>query len=316
MTVAHEASAQLPLVVVSLDLELRWGMHDRLGLDFDGYRENIENVALVVPALLRLFLERGIHATWAYVGALGCADWNEYFRRAPVPPTYRNPSLAVKPEYAELDPTGRLHFAPELLAQVAATAGQELGTHTFSHLFVREPGVTIADLLLDLQAAAALGEEKFGGAPLSLVFPRNQCAYLEALDTAGVRIWRQNQMSWYYNCNEQDSNTLIPRALRLLEDLSPLVRRSYPQVPGMTRASLFVRYSLPPLAWRLHLARIAAELEQLPAGYALHLWWHPHNLGRNLHNSLDRAEQIADLIALHLAKGRLASKNMKELLAP
>ena len=59
-----------PSVVISLDFELRWGMHDRLGTNYDAYRENLENVREIVPALLKLFSEHKIRVTWACVGAL------------------------------------------------------------------------------------------------------------------------------------------------------------------------------------------------------------------------------------------------------
>ena len=100
------------LVVVSLDFELRWGIHDVYGLDFDAYRQNIEQVRHAVPALVTLLVEHGICATWATVGAIGCLSWDEYFKRAPAPPRYIRSCLAIDPRYAELDPDGTLHFAP------------------------------------------------------------------------------------------------------------------------------------------------------------------------------------------------------------
>src|SRR5439155_19397017 len=167
-----------PSVVISLDFELRWGMHDRFGFSLDAYRENLENIHEVVPALLKLFSAREIRATWAAVGALACRDWSEYFGRAPEPPKYHDTSLAVDPRYADVDPEGRLHFAPELVRTIHATPGQELGTHTFSHILMREPGVTADDVRADLYAVAQLSQDRFGAPPVSLVFPCNQVAFL------------------------------------------------------------------------------------------------------------------------------------------
>ena len=53
-----------PRVVWSMDFELRWGLHDRLGLDFDAYRANLEGARQAVPELLGLFVQRGVRATW------------------------------------------------------------------------------------------------------------------------------------------------------------------------------------------------------------------------------------------------------------
>ena len=114
-----------PKTVWSLDFELRWGMHDLLGLDRDRYRKNLEGAREAVPQLLQLFTWRGVRATWATVGALACQSWDDYFRRAPAPPHYADKRLAVDPRYADLDPDGVLHFAPDLVAQVAETEGQD-----------------------------------------------------------------------------------------------------------------------------------------------------------------------------------------------
>src|SRR6476646_977032 len=125
-------------VVLSLDFELRWGVHDVCGLDADADRENLEAEREVIPTLLRLFTGHRLRATWAAVGAIGCKSWDDYFSRAPRAPKYANSAFAVKPQYADLDPQGLLHFAPDLMQAILDTPGQALGTHTFSHLFLRE----------------------------------------------------------------------------------------------------------------------------------------------------------------------------------
>jgi hypothetical protein len=98
-----------------------------------------------VPALLTLFGSDEICATWATVGALGCEGSDECFTRAPRAPNYRNMAFAVKPDYADLDTTRELHFAPDLLRQIVSASGQELASHTFSHLCLREEGIAADD---------------------------------------------------------------------------------------------------------------------------------------------------------------------------
>src|SRR5688572_29920047 len=110
--VSMSASTPTPAGIVSLDFEMRRGVNDAYGSDIDAYRENLTRVRDAVPALLKLFAGHDIRATWVAVGALGCANWNEYFERAPEPPNYENGVLRIKHEYADLDPEGELHFAP------------------------------------------------------------------------------------------------------------------------------------------------------------------------------------------------------------
>lgn len=310
-------NASLPSIVISLDLELRWGMHDKLGLNLDAYRENLEGVRYVVPELLKLLLARNIRATWASVGALGCRDWTEYLNRAPKPPKYHNSSLAISPRYAELDPEGYLHFAPELLQAVYRTPGQELGTHTFSHIYMREPGVTAEDFRADLSAVSLLWRERFGTPPKSLVFPKNQYAFLSVVRASSARVWRGNETPWYYNCNEASTNLLFPRACRLLDSLNPFVRRASPLAGDsalfMTRASLFLRTNLPRAAWALHVSRIRTELNALRSGEIFHIWFHPHNLGKDTNVRLARVEEVIDVIAEKCTCNLLASRSMADL---
>lgn len=310
MSKKHQST---PCVVISLDFELRWGVHDRLGLKIDEYRSNIENVRVVVPALLKLFTERGIHATWAYVGAIGCAGWNEYFERAPSPPKYANAHLAFNPRFADIDPNGRLYFAPELVEEIRRSRGQELGTHTFSHVYAREPGFTASDLKSDLHAASKIGIEKFGGPPISLVFPRNQIAWLPILGQMGIGIYRSNQSGWCYDATQSRDNTISARGGRLLGDLNPYRSSLADMQSEVSQASLFVRFDLPYLGWVLHFERMRREIDRMKYGQVFHLWWHPHNLGGNLSKSFERARRIADLIGEGIIRGRLKSRNMREV---
>ena len=290
-------------------------MHDSCGLDLNANRDNLERVREVVPALLRLFRSYEIRATWATVGAIGCTDWEEYFRRAPQPPDYKSVSLKVKPEYAALDPDGRLHFAPHLIEQIVGTPGQELGSHTFSHLYLREEGITAQDVAADLAAASALFRERFGVEPVSLVFPRNQAAFTETVSAAGIKIWRGNPGPWYYECEDSRHNGPLPRAMKLLDGINPLRRQAAPLQGDMTRATMFLRLGLPPLLWAAHRKRIENELNALRSGEIFHLWFHPHNVSPDMTLHLARVEQALELISQARERGTLTSRTMADLLA-
>ena len=303
-----------PRVVISLDLELRWGMYDRLNLNRDAYRSNLMQAKHeVIPALLKLFRARNIRATWATVGAVACRDWNEYFARAPKSPAYYDPTLQIDERFAALDPEGHLHFAPELVRNVHATPGQDLGTHTFSHILMREPGVEAEDVRADLEAVAHLWRDRFGAGPVSLVFPRNQVAFLPVAEACGIRIWRGTEPGWYYDANEAKTNRVVPRVLRLLDAVNPLVRHATPALSHMTRASIFLRTNLPAPLWGLHYSRIRNELACLRTPNIYHIWWHPHNLGADTTKRLARVAQVLDLIGEKAQRGQVESKNMRDL---
>ncbi len=303
----------LPRVVISLDFELRWGTHDRSGTRLDVIGPRLDRVREAVPALLQIFSARSIRVTWAAVGALACSNWSEYFARAPLPPKYRDAALALDPRDAERDPDGRLHFAADLLHAVHRTPGQDLGTHTFAHILMREPGVTADDVTADLKAVSDLWQERFDAPPVSLVFPRNQVAFLALVRSCGIRMWRGNEPGWYYDRNERSTNRPAPRFRRLLDAVNPFVRHATAPEGDMTRASLFLRTNLPAGLWALHHTRIRNELDSLRPHQVFHLWWHPDNLGVDTRTRLARVEQVVDLVAERCVRGRVLSCNMRDL---
>jgi len=307
---------EYPTVVISIDFEMRWGVHDIYALDFDGYRKNLENCRDVVIVTLQLLIERNLRATWATVGALGMDDWDDYYSFAPPPPAYSDPRLAVCHEYADMDPEGIFHFAPDLIRNIVNSEGQDLGSHSFSHLYFQEPGITKEDFLLDMAAVEKLWRERFGVIPVSLVFPRNQSGFLEELDLTSIKIWRGNESAWFYNNNTHSNNSLYPRLLRFSDSLNPFTNRISRLENKMVRASMFIRFSLPEPLWRLQLIKLKNELNSLSAGDVSHIWWHPHNLGFDLKTGVFRLTQVLDLIAEKCSSKNIVSKNMQDISGP
>jgi len=297
-------------VAISIDLEMRWGMHDRLGLDMNAYRANLEAGRAAVPEILRILGERGLKATWAAVGALACTGWDEYFARAPAPPSYEAGELAIDARYADLDPDGTLHFLPAELGLIANSQGVDLGTHTFSHIFMLEPGITAHDVAGDLEAVRRLWTDRFGRAPVSLVFPRNQPNFLDVVAQAGIRVWRGNPLPWYYNRFASRHQDIVSRGLRFADALIPLAHTASAIDGRDCRASAFVRFDLPHALWGFHLNRLCRALDGMAPGEVFHLWFHEHNLGPALGHGLARLAEVCDLIAGRCAAGRLRSANM------
>jgi hypothetical protein len=288
-------------VVVSLDFELRWGMYDALGDDPARYRRPLLGVREVVPRLLEWLAKNRVPATWATVGALACAGWDEFESRAPPSPAYTAPSLRRTPEYHRVDPSGELHFAPDLVALVRATPGQELGSHTFAHVFMHEPGFTREDAEADADAVAALFVDRWGERPVSFVFPRNQVRFTDVLAARGVRVWRENPRAFFWRERKGAEQSRALRALRLVDALGPLGRRTYPEAEH--RASHFLRLSLPTPLWRLHVRRLARDAARLREGEVLHLWSHPHNLGDDPPLRVARFAEALDRVRSSLPAG-------------
>jgi hypothetical protein len=81
----------------------------------------------------------------------------------------------------------------------------------------------------------------------------------------------------------------------------------------MTRASLFLRLSLPDALWRAHVRRIRKELRSLRPGEVFHIWFHPDNLGQDTELRLSRVEQVLELVASSCDRGEVQSCAMEDL---
>jgi peptidoglycan/xylan/chitin deacetylase (PgdA/CDA1 family) len=292
------------VLVISLDFELHWGVHDRLGLA--QYRRNLLGVRRAVPELLQTFASFGIRATWAIVGMLLCEGRRELLDALPERrPSYADRRLSAYRLLADVGDDERddpLHFAPSLGRLIAAAPGQEVGTHTFAHYYCLEPGQSLAEFRADLEAAVRITRAKLGVTPRSLVFPRNQVAVpcVEVLRELGFVCYRGNPRAWAYRARPDADESPMRRAVRLLDAYVPLtgghstaLRAS--AVPVDVPASRYLRphaaaaRAIEPLRVR----RITADLrEAARRGRLYHLWWHPHDFGARLGENLGVLRQI------------------------
>jgi hypothetical protein len=96
-------------------------------------------------------------------------------------------------------------------------------------------------------------------------------------------------------------NGKIVRGFRLLDSILPVSRNlSYQSLPVLegandVRASRFLRpyNSRFPLYSKLHQHRIKSEMEYAAkSGSVYHLWWHPHNMGRDIPSSMEQIDVL------------------------
>ena len=311
--------------IISLDFELHWGVSDHRTVE--SYYENLKNTPAVVEKLLELFAQRHIHATWATVGMLFCHNKNELnaFVPANLRPSYVHDRLS---NYKVAETAGRneledpFHYANSLIKKIITTPGQELATHTFSHYYCLEPGQVADQFYADILAAIKITSRE-GVQPISIVFPRNQYndAYLDKCRQAGIKAYRGNLSSWLYRAEAKSSESRIKRLFRLADSylpvsgyrlVTPQISNSMLNIPG----SCFLRpynRKLSGLEW-MRLRRIKNEMTKAAEkGMTYHLWWHPHNFGKNMQQNF----QILDSVLAHFEslseKFGMESLNMKEV---
>ena len=141
--------------VISLDFELFWGVSDVRTIR--DYGANVLGVRDALPRMLQLFRSRAIHATWATVGMLMCADDREWNTIRPrVMPGYQDQRLSSYRLVELTKAHPRLFFARDLVNRIVDTPGQEIATHTYSHFYCNEAGATPPQFEADLDCAIEL----------------------------------------------------------------------------------------------------------------------------------------------------------------
>jgi peptidoglycan/xylan/chitin deacetylase (PgdA/CDA1 family) len=300
-----------PLLVISLDFELYWGMFDKVTLE--QYGENIRGVHTAIPEILTLFKENGIHATWATVGMLMQENKSELEALLPNPelrPKYADMSVSSYAhiqntsigEHASGDP---YHYGAHLVEKIIETPFQELASHTFSHYYCLDGGENGEAIFAADCDAFARAAFKFNRPITSIVFPRNQ-ANAEALNVCkaqGFTSYRGTPHHFLYTGKkEKEQTSPLLRMLRLLDayiNLSGHHTFTLESAKGSILTNIAGSRFLRPYSKTLRLleplriARIKNSMTHAAKNnQVFHLWWHPHNFGIN------RKENLAALLEL------------------
>ncbi|MEN8880395.1 MAG: polysaccharide deacetylase family protein [Polaribacter sp.] len=288
--------------IVSLDFELFWGVSESKTIN--KYGNNIYNTHEVVIEMLKLFKKYDIEATWATVGFLFFDDiksLKDYIKKNKIQKiNYENESLnnfCLLSKFADLDK--KYLFALDLVHKIIESKGQELASHTFSHMYTLENGVTLKDIEIDIDVMAKLFKQ-FGLSLDSIVFPRNQYSkdVLNLLENTEIKTFRGNQNSYLYKPSLNQN--LLKRFLRLLDSYLNISGYNHSIIKKHNNildisASRFLRpYSNKfRLFEKLRLYRIKKEMTiSAKKGLNYHLWWHPHNFGFNSNKNLSFLEEI------------------------
>lgn len=294
--------------VISLDFEIHWGVRDHVALD-SVYRKNLLGVRQVVPALLKLFEEYKIAATWATVGFLFAESKAELESFKPnALPDYRNKNLfPYDEEIGENEADDVFHYAPSLIKLIGETARQEIATHTFSHYYCLDSGQNKEAFAADLDSAVKIAAAR-GIHLKSIVFPRNQYnpEYEDVLLRHGINCFRGNQTAWMYQVFEEKHQSLPRKAARLIDSHIPLAgahtidwsevwQRKIANVP----ASFFLR----PVKEKrgrfdeMRLRRLRRGIKYAAENRRIfHLWWHPHNFGAAVDPNIAFLSEILDCV--------------------
>lgn len=260
-------------VVISVDAELAWGFHDREVPPQD----RIEAGRRGWLALLSLFDEFGVPATWAVVGHLFLADCDGAHPEHPAPIGWFDHERGSGRMSAEV------RYGPDLIAAlIEAEAAHDVGSHTFSHVEMGDPRTTRELARAEVASSLEVGLQK-GLDPVSFVFPRNNVGHRDVLAAYGFECYR--------GVRPEDGSAL-PGPMRKLSEATvgdppPLVTPSVDEY-GLVNvpASLFLfgfegvaRSCVEPIIGDPIVRQAKRGIDAAAASDGVfHVWLHPNNL--------------------------------------
>lgn len=276
-------------LVISIDLELAWGVWDKLTSAQLTAAESEERP--ICAALLALFDRHQVPATWAMVAAL------------------------LDPENAAGRPGKKASwYAPDIVEQVAASkVGHEIGSHGGRHIYFN--AIDKAAARADLEFARAI-HRAHGLAFKSLVFPRNAVGHLDALAEAGIATYRGPDLQWFPAF--AGPARVVTRAANLADKLLPIAPRTGEprghgrliELPGsmlLLGRNGLRRFALPAVTRRKLAMGLARAAE---SGGVFHFWFHPSNFYVRRQEQLDTVDWFLARAADAAGRGEIEIATM------
>ena len=314
-----------PLFLISLDFELHWGVSYRLTVE--QYKKNLDGTRDGINKTLQVFNENNIHVTWATVGFLFFDNKTELLKNVPK----KLPHFAHKKfsNYELLNEIGNneeadpYHFGWNVLKNIKEYKNQEIATHTFSHLYCLEDGITANDFRQDLLTAIEVGKQK-GIKIESIVFPRNQFneEHTAICKELGI-IYRSNPDGYFYKGTKTEDQNIFIKGFRFIDSFINILGHTDFSLQECNnndvlnvKGSRFLRPFSNKFKFleNLKIKRIFAEMTNAAKnGNAYHLWWHPHNFGVHTNDNILNLQKIISHFKFLEKKYNMKSCCMNEI---
>jgi peptidoglycan/xylan/chitin deacetylase (PgdA/CDA1 family) len=294
---------------LSFDFELVWGSRDLVGDVAELRRCSRVTREEVFPALLDMLQAHDAVATWATVGHL-FLEREESPGRGLVPPDH---TWLTAPWFDGV-PAGTEAEHPEFYGRSLVLrlrdAGQEIGSHSFSHPIFGDPGCSRECAESDLARCVAEAEA-LGIQLRSFVFPRNVAGHVGALAKYGFTCWRGVEPAWFHR-------PALPRSVGRLGHLGSVAVAATPPAVMPTRDihgmwNIPASASILPVDGVRRLIPLSQRVRRCQRGIdravrerrIFHLYTHPINLATAPRPMLDALDEVLAYAAKRRAAGDL-----------
>ena len=271
MRISAQSLLDKPVFVISLDVELLWGLiHEDAKSCITLLINDPQNGRGAIDFLLSVFEKYDIPATWAIVGHLflDSCEGKEGVAHKGMP--------RPKEDWYSVDPCTDVHSAPlyygsDIIEKVLSSPiKHDIGYHSFSHPLFTECRREVAQAEVEIGIKLA---QRFGIVLKSFVFPRNQVAYVDILRGNGFQIYRgATQRHW--NSGQSFPKRCLSGGIDkiIASPVMPLWEDGIWQIPG---SMLFYDSQIP--FSLLPRARLGIE-RAIWGNKVFHIFLHPHNL--------------------------------------
>jgi hypothetical protein len=279
--------------------------------------------------MLKLFQEFNIHVTWATVGLLFFDKKEEVLQNLPsILPHYRHKKYSPIPhvysigENEQADP---YHYAISLIRLISSYPHQEIASHSFLHYYCLEDGQTLHSFESDLDKSIEVAK-KNGFDTKSYVFCRNQKnnLYLPSLLQRGVIGYRGGENHFVYSARDKNNGDSIPR--KLIRFLDAYVNITGDHTYNLKKINVSPPYNIPSSRYLRPYSSLLSFLEPFKKrrikkamlhaakhNELFHIWWHPHNFGKNVDQNISTLREILVYYKELHEKYGMISQNMAEL---
>ena len=317
-----EGALKKGALVLSIDTELAWGaVHHGSAPEAYPHWRDYDRVRPAVDRLLAAMDRYDISCTWAVVGHL-MLD-----RCEPVGgvkhPELKRPAYSwfKQDDWFYADPASSASeapkwYGPDVISKIrGAKTKHEIGSHTFSHMIIGDPGCSAEVFSSDLDAHISLAN-KAGIKLESFVYPKNRVGHAGELAARGFTCYRTSERPWYSRFSgrmyglayKADIFTPVPPPVTF-----PRSRGGVWELP----ASYYYRIgggwaSRQPMAvrrWKLRLGlRRAAARKGM-----LHIWFHPYDIAGDIERLMPPLEATFKEAAKLRDAGKLDVLTMGEV---
>lgn len=308
------SSSDTGIFTISLDTELAWGTFDT-ERGYRPYEEAYRRTPEVVRELCSLFEEYDIPATWAVVAHL-FEDCDGHHDAPTVDLEWIDDWYGSLPCRSDVD--HELWYSPKILELIqSCTPKQDIGLHGYTHQILGHPDCPPRAAEHELTAAVAVLEDH-GISPSSFVFPRNQIGHLDALEDAGIDVYRGRDDVWF---ERWQLSRYLRKPFRFANEalswtppvVTPQINSGLVEIPGSQVFRPFHDgWEYAPSRTRLRRAKKGLDAA-VETGQIFHLRFHPFDLGFDPDRLLDSLQHILRYANRLCDENRLEIRSLSEI---